>query len=1018
MNEKSKFQCDTLRKLKMLVLFCTVSFAVMAQTKSISGVVKSSEDGESLIGVTVMVKGTSTGTITNIDGKYSITVPNSDAVLVFSMIGMKKEELKVGANTTLNVTLSQDSKVMDEVVVTGYSSERKADITGAVSVVKMKDIASVPSGNVMSTLQGRMPGLNIINDGTPGGMNTAATIRGITSNGNNTPLYVIDGVQTHDNIATLLNANDIESIQVLKDAASASIYGVQAANGVIIITTKRADKGKIKVDFDAQFTSQTFHTNIDLLDAQQWGDAYWGAYTNDGQKPVHDQYGSGATAVIPEFINPQHTIRSGNTNWAKEVYHTSLQQNYNLTVSKGADNGSSTFSLNYFDQDGLIKNTNFKRFNARFNSNYSFLNNRLRIGENANISNWNQILKTDGMEELTLAQHPLVPVYDINGGYAGPTQGLGDKPNPIRLLDQQKDNKNASWRIFGNMFIEIEPLKNLVFKSNFGINYRTTFLSTFQPKWSEGDRVVDKNSLTTSNDYSREWILSNTLTYNLKINDHSLNFLLGQEAKELTTEFLTGNREDFLIQSLDYRYLGAGGGKQTNDGSATRYSINSYFGKLNYSYLNRYLLSGTVRRDATSRFGSNNNSALFPSFTAGWRISEEGFMKDLTAVSDLKLRASWGQNGSDNADNEATYTKYLIKTILAGYDINGNNTGVIPTGIYKTWTGNPDIKWETTTQKNIGLDLSMFNNRLSLTMDYYMKDTKDMLITRPYIAVIGEGGYMSYNGASMSNNGFEAIATWRDQINKDLRYDVTVSASVNKNKVTYLPEDIKYTAFGGNGVDKTIVGQELGSWLGYQTNGLFTTAEEVANSPIQQGKGLGRIRYVDANGDGTVNQKDMVWLGSDQPKFSGSINLGVSYKSFDLSVLAVGMVRNAYNNSKYYTDFFQLWTGNHSTNLLNAWTPQNATSSIPALTAVNLNDEGRMSQYFIEDGSYLKIKNLVVGYTVPQKMIDKLKIRSLRFYVQGQDLITITKYTGADPEGLGYPYPLPRTFTFGLNLGF
>jgi TonB-linked SusC/RagA family outer membrane protein len=1020
MNEKSKFQCGMLRKLKLLALFCSFSFAIMAQTKTISGVVTSAEDKESLIGVSVMIKGTSTGTVTDINGKYTISVPNNDAVLVFSMIGMKKTELKAGANPVLNVVLSSDSKIIDEVVVTGYASEKKKDITGSVSVVKMKDISSVPTGNVMSSLQGRIPGVTISTDGTPGGVNTGTAIRSsLNAPNNGSPLYVIDGVQTRDNISTLLNSNDIESIQVLKDAASASIYGVQGANGVIIITTKRADKNQIKVDFDAQFTSQAYHSNIKMLNAKQWGDTYWTAYNNDGVKPVHDQYGSGATPVIPAFIDaPKNLIPAGDTDWAKQVYQTSTQQNYNMTVSKGTDNGTSTLSINYFNQDGLIKYTNFTRYNARLNSDYKFLNNRLRVGENVNVSNWSQILKPDGIEELAIAQHPLIPVYDINGGYAGPTQGLGDKPNPVRLLDQQKNNRNFSWRVFGNMYLEAEPIKNLVFRSNFGLNYVNNFQSNFQPKWSEGDRVVDKNSLTTSNDYAKNWIWSNTLAYNLKINDHSINALVGTESKEQTSEYLNGTRENFLVENIDYRYLDAGDGKQTNGGGASRTSWISYFGKVNYSFKDRYLLSGTVRQDASSRFGSNNNSAVFPAVSAAWRISQENFMKNVTPISDLKLRLSWGQNGNDQIDNEATYTKYQTSTILAGYDMAGSNQGVIYNGIYKIQTGNPNIRWEVTTQKNIGADLAMFDNRLSLTLDYYQKETKDMLITRPYIGVIGEGGNMPSNGASMTNKGFEAIVNWHDKINKDLGYDVTVTGSVNKNKITYLPADIYYTMWGGNGLDKSIVGQSYGSWFGYKTDGLFKTAEEVANSPIQPGKGLGRIRYVDVNGDGVINQKDMTWLGSDQPKFTGSVNLSLTYKSFDLSLLVVGMVRNAYNNSKFYTDFFQLWTGNHSTNLLNAWTPQNPNSTVPALTAVNLNDEGRVSEYYIEDGSYLKLKNVVFGYTVPKKLTEKFKIRNLRAYVQAQDLLTITRYKGADPEGLGYPYPIPRTFTVGLNLGF
>lgn len=1020
MNKNTNFANDVWRKLSLLTLLCVFSFALFAQTKTISGVVKSSDDEQPLIGVTVLIKGTTTGTVTDIDGKYTISLKGKDDVLVFSMIGMKKEELKPGNSSVLNVVLNSDSKIMNEVVVTGYATEKKKDITGSVSVVKMKDIASVPTGNVMSSLQGRIPGVTVSTDGTPGGVNTGTAIRGsINSPNNGSPLYVIDGVQTRDNISTLLNSSDIESIQVLKDAASASIYGVQGANGVIIITTKRADKNQIKVELDAQFTAQMYHSNIKMLNAQQWGDTYWTAYTNDGVKPVHDQYGSGSTPVIPAFIDaPKNLIPAGDTDWAKQVYHTATQQNYNMTLSKGTENGSSTFSFNYFNQNGLVKYTNFTRYNARLNSDYRLLNNRLRIGENVNVSNWSQILKSSGIEELTIAQHPLIPVYDINGGYAGPTQGLGDKPNPVRLLDQQKNNRNFSWRIFGNMYAEVEPIKNLVLRSNFGLNYVNNFQSNFQPKWSEGDRVVDKNSLTTANDYGRNWIWSNTIAYNLKVKEHSINLLAGTEAKELTSEYLNGTRENFLVENLDYRYLDSGDGKQTNGGGASRTSWISYFGKLNYSFNDRYLLSGTVRQDASSRFGTNNNSAVFPAVSAAWRISQESFMKKITPISDLKLRLSWGQNGNDQIDNEATYTKYQTSTILAGYDITGANQGVINNGIYKIQTGNPNIRWEVTTQKNIGVDLSMFENRLAFTFDYYQKDTKDMLITKPYIGVIGEGGNMPSNGASMTNKGFETVINWRDKFGKDLGYDVTFTGSVNKNRITYLPTDIYYTMWGGNGLDKSIVGQPYGSWFGYKTNGLFKTAEEVANSPIQPGKGLGRIRYVDVNGDGAIDSKDQTWLGSDQPKFTGSVNVSLTYKSFDLSLLVMGMVRNAYNNSKFYTDFFQLWTGNHSTNLLNAWSPQNPNSSVPALTAVNLNDEGRLSEYYIEDGSYLKLKNVVLGYTIPKKLTDKLKIRNLRVYFQAQDLFTITKYKGADPEGLGYPYPIPRTVTAGLNLGF
>lgn len=998
------------------LLLCAFSTSAFAQQVTVSG--KVTDSMGPLPGVTILEKGTMNGTITNMDGEYTLEVPG-DATLVFSFVGMKTQEIPVNGRSNIDVALASATIDLDQVVVTGYQTQRKADLTGAVSVVDMKDVSSVPSGNIMTTLQGRLPGLSITTDGTPGGVNTVAAIRGITTINNNAPLYVIDGVQTRSNIATLLNSSDVESVQVLKDAASASIYGAKAANGVIIITTKSAEKGKVKVDFNSQLSLQTFNSGLDMLNTQQWGEVYWKAYQNDGIKPQHDLYGSGDSPVIPDFIDEAQTIPSANTNWADEVYETALLQSYNLTVSKGSENGSSTFSFNYFDQDGLIKYTNFTRYNARVNSNYNYLNNRLRIGENINISNWDQILKPGGIEELTIAQHPIIPVYDINGGYAGPTQGIGDKPNPIRLLDQQKQNRDNQWRIFGNIFAEVEPLENLVLRSDFGLNYRSGFLSNFEPRWSEGDRTVDKNSLTTESNYTREWLWSNTLNYNFSLNNHSFTALAGMEAKEEIGEWLSGRREDFLIEAPDYRYLDAGGGSQTNGGNATRTSMSSYFGKLDYSFNSRYLLSGTVRRDASSRFGKNDNSAVFPAVSAGWRISEESFLANVSLIDDLKLRASWGKNGNDLLDNEATFTKYVTNLNKAGYDVAGINTGVIYNGIIKQWTGNPNIKWEVTTQTNFGIDLVMLNNRLLVTLDYYLKDTEDMLINRPYIAIIGEGGDMAYNGASMKNNGFEGVVTWRDNLTQDIAYDIKLSASAYKNEITDLPEDIYYTWGGGNGVDKSIVGQPLGSWMGYKTNGLYRTEDELNNGINQPGKGLGRIRYVDINGDDAIDSDDRTWLGSDQPKFIGGLNVAMTYKAFDLTFFLTGMVRDAYNNSKFYTDFFQLWTGNHGAKLLDAWnTEDNFSSSIPALTAVNLNDEGRTSEYFIEDGSYIKMKNFTLGYTLPNKLMESLKMRNARVYFQAQDLFTLTSYSGADPEELGYPYPIPRTFTLGLNIGF
>jgi TonB-linked SusC/RagA family outer membrane protein len=1000
------------------MIFIAAGASLFAQSLTVQGVVVSAEDNLPLPGVSVAQKGVAKGTVTDLDGQYLLEVPQN-AVLRFSMIGMKTQEVAVNGKTVMNISLQSDEKLLDEVVVTGYSKERKKDLTGAVSVVKIKDIENIPAGNVMSALQGRVPGVDVSTTGQPGGTETGMLIRGITTVNNSTPLYVIDGVQTRENIATLLNANDVESIQILKDAASAAIYGVEAANGVIIITTRQAGKQKTRINFDMSLSSQHFRNNIKMMNAQQWGDAYWKACGNDGRAAAHPQYGSGETAVIPEFIDAAQTIPAGDTDWAKEVYQTAFLQNYNLSVASGTDKASTLFSLNWFDQNGLIKYTDFQRFNIRLNATYRLLNDHIRIGENVNISKWAEIFKPGGIEELTIAQHPLIPVYDVNGGYAGPTTGLGDKPNPVRLLNQQKDAYSDQWRIFGNAFLEIEPVKNLVLRSSFGLDFHANMGSSFEPKWQEGTRTVDKNKLNASAGQYRNWVWSNTAAYSVELGRNTVSALAGMEAKEESGRNIWGAREDYLIEDIDYRYLDAGTGKQLNGGGGYRNTALSYFGKINYSFADRYLFSATLRNDATSRF-VKYSSATFPGFTAGWRISEENFMENVKFIDELKLRGSWGKNGNDRLDDNAAYTRYAMDLISAGYDISGINRGIIPAGAIKIKTGNPDIHWEVTTQSNFGIDLEALNHRLNFSFDYFLKNTDGMLIEKPYIAIKGEGGYMAFNAAALETKGFEGAITWRDRIGKDFRYEIAFTGTHSLTIVTDVPEEIYYTAYGGNGIDKSIVGHPLGSWMGYKTRGLYRTDDDLNDGVNQPGKGLGRIRYVDAYPDGVIDDKDRTWLGHSQPKFIGGLNLSIAYKNFDCALFFNGMVRDAWNDSKFYTDFFQLWTGNHAEKLLtDAWNPdENFNSNIPALTAENINDEGRGSDYFIEDGSYIKLKNLQIGYTLPENVLKKLKMERIRLYVQAQDLFTLTKYKGQDPEALGYPYPLPRMFTLGLSVGF
>lgn len=1014
----------------LCLLFAFVS-TLGAQNIDVKGQVISNADGLPIIGASVILTNSpSVGTTTDLEGNFTISAP-ANATLTISYLGFK--DLVVKAAESLNIILEEDASLLEEVVVTGYMAEKKASLTGSVAVVKMKDVADIPTGNVMSGLQGRVAGMNVTTDGKPGGGNTDTQLRGVTTINNSSPLYVIDGVQTHDNISSIISSGDVESIQVLKDAASAAIYGAQAANGVIIITTKRAKEGPVKVNFDMSLTAQTFAGGVDMLDAHQWGDVYWQAYQNTyGTHPNSVVYGNGDTARLQEYYYNKDgiKIKSGNTDWAKEIFKTALMQNYNLSLGKGFKDGNVNLSLNYLNQDGLCRNSDYEHFNTRLSSNFSFLNNIIRVGENISVNYWKEHASPAGIEELVIAQHPVIPVYDEAGGYAGGyIDILGDKPNAIRLTDNEANNRHTNWRIFGSAYLEAEPVKNLVLRSQFGVNYTTGFNSTFVPKWTEGSRSVNINEIGVSQSNSLQWIWSNTANYYIDFGKNNISAVLGVETKKEYGEHISGGGRGLVLESTDYRYLDSVVEGKTVGNSSSTYAMVSVFGKVNYAYDNRYLVSATVRRDASSRFGKSHNAAIFPSVSAGWRISRESFMQSAgNWLSDLKIRASWGINGNDQIDNNATYNLYYTDMNNGSYNFSGDGSTLTP-GAIKNRSGNENLKWEQTMQYNAGIDAAFFKNRLGITLDYFYKQTTGMLIQKPYIGVIGEGGYKWYNAANMDNSGVEATFTWRDTV-KDFNYEISFNFSYYDNRITELPEVLKYTWGGGNGVDKTIVGQPYGSWMAYETDGIFRTRQEVyeylSEYDVKIGApGVGRIRYKDLNGDKTIDTADQNWQGTGLPKFIGGLNFSASYKGFDLALFFNGMIRKAWNNSKFYTDLFQGWTGNHSVRLLeamDAWTEYEKSgvynSKYPALTVTDNNNETRGSTFFIEDGSYLKLKSFTFGYTFPDKWMSKAKITRLRLYFQAQNLFTVTRYTGADPESLGYPYPLPRSFTFGLSLGF
>ena len=1012
-----------------LLMLWIVAFAAHAQNITVKGNVVSATDAEPLIGASVVSSvQESLGTITDFDGNFTIDVPEGSS-LTISYIGFVSVTVK--AAPQLNIELKEDAETLSEVVVVGYSTEKKSDLTGSVSVIKMKDVADMPTGNVMQSLQGRVAGMTVTTDGTPGGLSTATSIRGASSfrSDANGPLYVIDGVMTRENPGTIINSNDVESIQVLKDAASASIYGAQAANGVIIITTKRAKKGEASVTFDASLTTETYTSGLDLLDANQWGDVYWSAYkyAHNGATPASSVYGNGATAKLQTYQNLNGAdVLPQTTDWEDQIHRTALMQTYSIGLQKGAENGSSSLSLSWLDHDGIVKGTDFKRLNSRFSSDYGFLDNRLKAGGNVAVNWWTSHDMPGGIEENAVKQHPAKAVYDVEGVYVDQIYDiLGDTPNAMRLIENAAANKNEYWRVFGNAYLQVEPIKNLIVKTNFGVNYYNETHKTFEPAWLR-DTV---NKLTQSTSKNQDWVWTNTAQYNFDLDKHSFMALAGFESKKYHNENFFGYGTGLQIEDPNYLYLSNVTANKNVGAGASNYSMVSGFGKLNYTYDNKYLVSFTLRRDASSRLSKDHNYDWFPSVSAGWRLSQESFMEPTQSwLSNLKLRGSWGINGNDLIDNEAFYAKYLMSLDRGSYNMSGDGTTLSP-GAYRIRTTNPDLKWEKTYQTNVGVDAGFLNNALSVSLDYFYKETKDMLVEKPYIATIGEGGYCWYNGGEMTNQGFEGQINWRGNITSDFSYDLGFNFTYSKNKVTDLLEDIYYT-YGGGYTGDTLVGQSLGSWMGFKTDGVFKTKAEVdeyrQKYQVEFGSpAVGRIRYVDVDGDGKINYNDRTWLGCDLPKAQFGFTVGAQWKGFDLNMFFSAIIRDAFNNSKYYTDLFQCWNGNHGTRLLEAAQAYDRflqtgvyDSETPAPTTDNSNNEHEVSEFHIENGSFLRLKTLTLGYTIPKALQEKAKIQNARIYLQAQNLFTITGYSGADPEGLGYPYALPRQFTMGFQLGF
>ena len=920
----------------------------------------------------------------------------------------------------MEVVLDEDSQMLEEVVVTGYTVQRKADLTGAISTVNTEDLAKQNENNPVKALQGRVPGMNISADGSPSGAATVR-IRGIGTLNNNDPLYIIDGVPTKAGMHEL-NGNDIESIQVLKDAASASIYGSRAANGVIIITTKGGKEGKVKVDFDASVSAQSYVNRMQVLNAEEFGRVMWQGYVNDGLNPNMNALGyiydwgydaNGVPALhnvrMNKYLDAAGTTPSSDTDWFKETTRTGLIQQYNLSLSNGSERGNSFFSLGYYKNDGIIKHSDFERLSARMNSEYKLLKiddkNIITIGEHFTLNRTTEVQAPGGFLENVLQFNPSIPVYTTDGEFAGPVGGYADRENPLARLTRNKDNRYTYWRMFGDAYLNVNPLKGLNFKTTFGIDYSQKMQRIFTYPVTEGTVATTTNAVEAKQEHWFKWMWNALATYNMEIGQHRADFLLGTEINRETDTWFSGKAYDFAVLNPDYMWPNAAVGEAEAYGGGGGFTLVSFFGKANYNFADRYLASVTVRYDGSSRFGRNNRYGLF----------------------------SWGQTGNQEIDNIARYTIFESNYGEAGfggqsygtsYDIAGTNGGsTLASGFKRNQLGNDNLKWETTTQTNIGLDFGLFKSALYGSFEAYYKKTTDILVFMPGIGVMGEGSSQWINAGEMDNKGLEFNFGYRGEIG-DFQYDIAGNIGTYSNTVTKLPETIAAKGtFGGNGVE-SVVGHPMGAQVGYVYDGIFKSQDEIDNHATQGGAGLGRIRWKDLNEDGVINEKDQKWIYSPVPDFTWGMNIYLQYKNFDLTMFWQGVQGvDVISDFKKQTD---IWSGLNISNLnkgrriLDAWSPTNMASNIPAVSTMDNNNEKRVSSYFVENGSFAKLRTIQFGYNVPKSVCETLHMARLRAYVSAQNLFTLksASFTGVDPENPNFGYPIPVNVTLGINVSF
>jgi TonB-dependent starch-binding outer membrane protein SusC len=1052
-----------LTKLRRITLFLfslvLSSGILLAQEKTITGKVTAEGEGP-IPGVNVTVQGTVVGAMTAVDGSFILKVPGPTSVLVFSSVGYVTQAVTVGTQTVINVTLVSDVKALSEVVVTGYTQQRRRDLTGSIATVEPAKLTAVPVGNVSTQLQGRTAGVDVIGSGVPG-ETAKVRIRGFSSFENNDPLYIVDGVPTQD--ISSLNPNDIESLSVLKDAGAASIYGSRASNGVIIVQTKRGSRGT-KVTYNMYYGTQLPGSGpTNLLNTQEYADLQWLIYKNDQMQgtridpktglpiyEVHPFYGDSrnATPTLPTW--------AANTNWYTAITRNAPIQNHDITLSGGSETAKYFAAVGVFRQDGIVIYTDANKYTGRFNSEFTFLKDRLKVGENITMayrtghgaSNLNE---GSPIQQASYRSQPIIPVIWNSGHFVGLTHTyengdwggtgiaarLGQAENEVASLTRGKDNNNWNLHFIGSAYVDVKILQGLHFKSTLGGTMDNGYWQSYSYKTYERSENNATNSFSEGAYYTNDWVWTNQLTFDKTFGQHKILAVAGYEAvKYGIHREVSGNKAGYFSDDVLYRTLDNGANLiAANSSLWTPTTLVSQFGRADYSFMDRYMVSATIRRDGSSRFGPDTRYGVFPSFSVGYRISDEAFFQSLKPViSDLKLRGSYGTMGNQLAVSALNqFYSYGGYPAYSFYDINGTFTSSVQ-GFAADRIGNPNAKWETNITTDIGFEAGLFNNKVGIKLDWYKKKTKDLLFNPELPATAGVASAPYINIAQMTNTGIDGELSYRNTWG-DFGFDGSLVLTTYRNNIDKIAPPQTFFDYGGGttrigDANRNMVGHPMSSFFGYKVIGLFQSDAEVSEAPVQDGAAPGFFRYQDTNGDNSITPEDRVFIGNPNPKFTYGINLGFTYKHFDLTAFLYGSYGNDINNwNAWWIDFWPSFQGQKSKKLLyDSWTPERTNTDVPKATNTsNFSTNTQVVSYYIEKGSYLRMKNLQLGYTIPESILNKVNISSLRVYVQAVNLFTITKYSGLDPELGGDDrafgsdtgnYPLVKQLLVGLNVSF